>query len=383
MVGIGPDSLPPEIGGGTYSVLFGACHRAKRRHALSVGADDVMASLLAATGLGAALGFPAAPRDWQRAAVRVGIRPMSRGIDVRLEQEAARALREAHWTVFGLRSSSPNWDDEVYRAAVTALRMAADDGLPYAGSDCLLRALLADPHGEGSGYLRARQVDMEMLDEAARRRWPVADQEGRTKTVAKALEQAGVLAYPGPRKDGKGRWALYFSTLVAQTGPAMVCLESQAVVEAVRLGHKFVAPSHLILAVLRVEHEMRATGLRPVVPRYAANDFLLADFAVFYRPAIEVADSIGSRGPAAAKQRGRAWRQNPRNPAWMSSAVSVAERARGLGTSAHPTGSLHLVHASLSDQDDTGCEMMRRLSVDPGSVVAETTARLSRLETTT
>lgn len=74
--------------------------------------------------------------------------------------------------------------------------------------------------------------------------------------------------------------------MLAQADPALVFLEDEGIAETVRLGHDRTTVTRLILAVLVLEEEMAASGLRPAVDYEQACDFVLRPF-----------DWTGSRAP--------------------------------------------------------------------------------------
>ena len=152
--------------------------------------------------------------------------------------------------------------------------------------------------------------------------------------------------------------------LVAGTGPVLAFLEDEAVAETVRLGHDRTTLTHLVLAVLVLEEQMAATGLRPAREYEAACGFVLRSFALDRESVSVTVASIVQDGPIAPPQRRRSWRSSPKNPPWTVAAARAAEAAR----SATVAGSAHLLRAVLADSDDSGRRLLWEHAVDPAAV---------------
>lgn len=286
-------------------------------------------------------------------------------IDPYLAQLASEELRETHWRIFGLSTPS-RWDSEVHAAVARALAEAASARRPWAGMDHLLRVLLSDPDYRAHRFLSARHVDLEQLDRAANLAWPYGDREHPVYSISTFLEQSGILTDPDrpARPTAKHRWLNRFSKLIAQSDPALVGLEQQAMLEAVRLSHPVVGLRHLLLTLLTLEEQARVTGLRPAAGFEDDNRLVLLDFHLTHRAALDHVVALDQPGDIAPPQRRRPWRSEAKNPRWTVSAARAADSARPKG------GSTQLLRAILTDDDAEARTILMALSADPTAILA-------------
>jgi hypothetical protein len=365
----------PAIGGGLYWVLRGACRVAAERRRPSIGADSILAGLMGGfPTLGMALvpdpagNVDAGPGDGD-GGHRIELPPDA-------DLELSRVMREVHWQVFGwsAAANTPQWTDEAGAAIRLAMALAVARGAPWVGADHLLEALLTDPANAASRLVRQWRVDLDLLTDVARRTWPVAGGQPPYRALASYLIRLGVIVDPGQERRQRSRAVVRgltagFTRLFAQAGPFLAFLEDEAVAETVRLGHDRTTPAHLILAVLVLEEQMLADGLRPTSGYAAACDLVLAPFGLDRETVSATVPPISLRGPIAPPQSRRALRTNSKNPPWTQAAARAAERARGLGRGGDgPVGSAQLLYAALSDPEDSGRLLLREHSVDPAAV---------------
>jgi hypothetical protein len=300
----------------------------------------------------------------------------------------AGVMREAHWRTFGWVSAStssavPQWASDVDTAASQAMAIAVARGAPWVGADHLLEALLSDSTNAASHLLQHQKADFECLTETARRTWPIAGGKPPPRELAGSLSRVGVLVEPG-QADRRRPTILSRSVaaaatrLAAQTTPVLAFLEQEATAETIRLGHDRTTLIHLVMAVLVLEDEMAATGLRPVSRYMPSCDFVLRPFSLDRELAAVTAAPIFSEATLTQPQRRRSWRTNPKNPPWTLAAARAAENARsvaGPGRSG-PAGSAHLLYAALLDPDDSARRLLRDHAVDPAAVQDVLAARL-------
>jgi len=247
------------------------------------------------------------------------------------ELELSRTTREVHWRAFGWRSqggpaTTPEWVAEVHTALRLAMAIAVARGAPWVGADHLLEALLADSANSASRYLRQRGVDLELLTDVAQRTWPVAGGEPPPRALADSLHRIGVLIDPARGGEQRStaltrRLATGAVRMLTQADPALTFLEDEAIAETVRLGHDRTTLTHLILAILLLEEEMAASGLRPVGDYERACDFVLRPFTLDRELLAATVASIPQEGAIAPPQRRRSWRSSPKNPPWTVAAV--------------------------------------------------------------
>lgn len=307
------------------------------------------------------------------------------------ELELLRVTREVHWQVFGwaaVRASStvPQWADEASAIVRLAMAIAVARGNPWVGADHLLEALLADPPNTASCYLHKQRTDLDLLTEVAQRTWPAPGGEPPRRALADLLNRAGVLT--DPAQEGRQRSTAFTRRLttgaigfLTQTSPALAFLEDEAIAETVRLGHDRTTLTHLVLAVLILEEQMAASGLRPTNEYMPSCDFILRPFAIDRELVSVTVVSVPQEGEIAPAQRRRSWRSNPKNPPWTVTASRAAEQARSATSSSSkaPTGSANLLFAVLSDSDDSGRQLLREHSVDPETVQHLLARRLGML----
>lgn len=371
--------MPTAVGGGFYWALRGACRAAAQLRLAQIGADTVLVSLLNAyPGFRGVLG-----PSWDgKVSPAPGGGHDDRRIDLppEAELELSRTTREVLWRDFGWRSAggpatTPEWATEVHVALRLAMAIAVARGAPWVGGDHLLEALLAEPSNSASRYLRQRGVDLELLTDVAQRTWPAAGGEPPPRALADSLHRIGVLVDPGRGGEHRStaltrRVATSAVRMLTQAGPALTFVEDEAVAETVRLGHDRTTVTHLILAILVLEEEMAASGLRPASDYAQACDFVLRPFTLDREMLAMTVASIAQEGAIAPPQRRRSWRSSPKNPPWTVAAVRVAEAARGLVPSDRKAlvGSAHLLYAVLADSDDSGRRLLREHSVDPATV---------------
>lgn len=377
--------MPTEVGGGFYWVLRGACRVAVELRQPVIGTDTVLVSMMNNfSEFRKVLGLDSVGR--------VGHDPGNGNDSSRIELppeaelELLRITREVHWQVFGwtsveASSSVPRWADEVHTAVHLAMAIAVARGAPWVGPDHLLEALLADSTNTASHFLRQQGVDFTLLTEVAQRTWPVAGGESPRRALAELLNRVGVLIKSGRESQQRPtaltrRLAASAIRLVTQASPVLSFLEDEAIAETVRLAHDRTTLTHLILAVLVLEEQMAASGLRPTSEYLPSCDFLLRPFGLDRELVSVTIASIRQEGEIAPPQRRRSWRSSPKNPPWTLAAARAAETARGVAPAGSkvPVGSSHLLYAVLSDPDDSGRRLLREHSVDP-VVVQELVAR--------
>ena len=367
--------MSTEVGGGFYWVLRGACQIAADLRQPVIGANALLGSMMNNfPGLRSVLSFDPAGDVSQDARdggdSRIELPPEA-------ELELLRVTREVHWQVFGwaatqTSSTVPQWADEVSTTVRLAMAIAVARGIPWVGVDHLLEALLADPANTASRLLHSQRVDLDLLTEVVQRTWPVPGGEPPRRALADLLNRAGVLA--DPAQEGRQRSTAFTRRLTAgalglvtQTSPALAFLEDEAIAETVRLGHDRTTLTHLILAVLVLEEQMAASGLRPTSEYMPSCDFVLRPFVIDRELVSVTVSSIPQEGDTAPPQRRRSWRSNPKNPPWTLAASRAAEEARSVASSGRkvPAGSANLLFAVLSDSDESGRQLLREHSVDP------------------
>ncbi|MBB2947538.1 hypothetical protein FB565_007309 [Actinoplanes lutulentus] len=291
-------------------------------------------------------------------------------IPVQAELEVERTLREVHWAEFGFgRTEAPRWTGQVRDALRFAVAIALAREAPWLGSDHLLEAIFEDAGSAARRLARWQRVDLERMTAVAGQLWPSFDGEPPRRLLAVMMRDLGVLADPGERGAGEAasspgmriRLLGAVLRLAAQASPALFLLEGEAVAETVRLGHDRTTLVHLVLAVLSLEEQMAATGLR------AAGDhggFLLRPFVLDRELVAVTVAAMSQEGELVTRRRGRRWRTNPRNPPWTVAAARAADAARG----ARDAGGAELLHAVLTDPDDTGRRLLREHGADPAEV---------------
>ncbi|MEU8406298.1 Clp protease N-terminal domain-containing protein [Micromonospora sp. NPDC048842] len=372
------------IGGGLYAVLRRAADEAARLKQVSIGSDDLLFALLGRyPRLRPAVPVRAQPREPAASDATDDVF----GLSVEVTFELVRAQREAYWRSFGWPGPAV---DRLARAvgweleAESVLRMAAQLALHrqarWVGSDHLLETLLEGPGDRAQRYVDLDRLIPGRLDDAVAQIWPRGDQEPPWLGLAAPLRQLGVLTGPGAGAVRSGRLATRLissaSRLFSQTTPALGWLELEAVAETVRVGHDRTSPAHLILAVLVLEEEMRAGELRPAGPSGSGNEALLDHVGLTRQEAGLVVAAARYGGEFAGPRPKRAWRTDRTNPPWTVAAARIAERARELSTlgARLPAGSIHLLHAALTDPDEEARRLLTELGVDP-SVVRDLAAR--------
>jgi Clp amino terminal domain, pathogenicity island component len=359
-----------KFGGGTLRVLVGACRLAAKEKKPGIWTDDVLRSLTQLVAeLRAVRSFPPATVAFHRDYV-VGDPAVP--LPAALDWEVEAVLRVAHWKVLGFtnpdgsRPPRPWWEAETVAAVRAAAALAAARGQEIVGRNHLLEALLSFPGNRARHYLERSRVDQAMLDQAMRRRWPVTDSEPPTYALAEFLQQTGVLVDPSrPQREGKGRWMARMVRRVNEREPLLVGLELQAKTEAVRLGHAAVGLPHLLLAIMTLEAELAATGLRPLAVYAKANTAILEPLGVTHDAAIRVATPVPAGTPLAPPQKRRPWHGGRGDPRWTASAARVSERAGG------SAGSVGLLRSVLSDEDDSGRRFLAALGIQPAIVETE------------
>lgn len=367
--------MPTEVGGGFYWVLRVAGREAVALRQPEIAANTMLISLMNNFSVFRRV-FRPNPADRTVYGVgRGGAQQVALPADAELE--LSQVLREVHWQTFGwvpagVSSSAPSWAEEALAAVRLAMAIAVARGAPWVGPDHLLEALLTDSSNTASSLLRGQGVDLELLTEVARRTWPVDGGEPPYRALADLLSRAGVLTRPGGGNKQRStaltrRLTTGAMRLVAQASPALALLEQEATAETVRLGHNRTSLAHLVLAVLVLEHEMAADGLRPASEWFNACDFVLRDFGLERKTISTDVPTIFGEDALAPRQRRRGWRSNPKNPPWTQSAARAADEARRVahGQRSPGAGSAHLLYAVLSDPDDSGRRLLSENFVDP------------------
>lgn len=368
-----------EVGRDFYWVLHGACRAAPALRQSVIGTDTVLISTMNT--------FPGFRQVLSPGRVELAGRDFVQGggvdrihLSADAELRLCRIMREVHWRVFGWKpaeapSSVPRWAGEVGVAGRLAMAIAEARDAPWVGADHLLEALLTDSANLASSFVRKRGVDPEFLTEMAQRTWPVPGGRPPRQALAEMLDRVGVLIQPGREIRRrpialKRRMAAGVIRLVTQTSPVLSFLEDEAIAETVRLGHDRTTLTHLILAVLVLEEEMTASGLRPAVDYMQSCDFVLQHFGIDREAVSLAAASTPQVGEIASPQRRRSWRSGSRNPPWTVAAVRVAEAARLVAStgSRAALGSAHLLHAVLTDPDSSGRRVLSEQLVNTGAV---------------
>lgn len=156
----------------------------------------------------------------------------------------------------------------------------------------------------------------------------------------------------------------------------LVALEHEAIRQAVRLGEARVSTAHLLLAVVELDEQLNAVGLRLPEPLQSVNcgGRILAKHSIGAQVLAQMLPGLadGDEQTASLSQRRRWWRENPRHPAWTGSAAKAADQAQmnGVGTQVGP-GSGHLLLASLAVPEGAAATLLRTLQVEPRTIVSE------------
>jgi hypothetical protein len=381
-----PAKTVAVVGEGTYHILVGACRIARARRAARIGTDDILVSMIRRTPeLGGVLGFPAPSSSTRNESTSI-YRLADFGTERKVE--ALGVMRQAHWEVFGVspqshagrvgKANDPEWDIEAVVAFERSLAAAKSAGLSWVGNHFLLDELVADVEGAAMKLLREHRVNMEMLDEAARRAWSAGTRDRPRLEMVDYLAYWGLLMDVDASNSGRHRskWLSKFTSIFADSSVILAILERAAIIEAVRVGHVKVSIAHLILSVLRFEEEITASGFHFLPPYAQVNAPVLSTRGCSYRHCLEVVSRIDPVGPTAPRKSRRPWRADSRNPVWTANAAEVADRARGLAGGGSMAGSIHLLESALSGADDQGESLLRLFRLDPAEVRADIAQRL-------
>jgi hypothetical protein len=186
--------------------------------------------------------------------------------------EALAALREASWNAAGDRpwTARLSWDVAVLPAVESAIELAGRVGVRWATGEHLLFGLLRSENdaiaalleraGASAAAVEARLHAARSLEKTAMRWTPTVELLIRRRAVDGLPWWVRLLAAPRYTPTGENRAGRVGYTLLQETNRL-----------AVRLGHQYVQPVHLLLAAASLSEQLAVSGVR-LGPRFAPGN---------------------------------------------------------------------------------------------------------------
>ncbi|MDR7276606.1 Clp protease N-terminal domain-containing protein [Catenuloplanes atrovinosus] len=331
-----------------------------------------------ALGADASTGQSAGPAERPGAAVRqpaAGGADSGRAVDV-AHGPGAASLREARWWV--LRNLSgrdrahadaggdPVWSAGLRTALAEAAAQAGDGG--WIGIGVLAAAALRHPDPELTAWAAAAGADLPGIARAVRSA-PGSAVEPYTPMLGMLTPlQALDPPLPAPLRLLTGFVARRVGRDPRWGGPVLPNLESEVLRQAVRAGHDRVTTEALLLAVLSLDAQLAAGGVR-LAERFRAHNrggelLRAAGLPAAPEPAdgAEPGDVLGPEETAR-----RLWSGGrPGDPVWGRRVIDALDRAGELARAAGHSdiGTTHVLAAALDDAESAAVRWLHDLGVD-------------------
>lgn len=362
-----------DIGREVRPLLLHAYRTARRNHAPAVSEGFLLWPLVAQFGFG--VGGELLPYALR---LRRGLRHYDAvGPSLDLDLGEARSvsssnvivtLRESHWRGCSETGVDLPWTHGVLQVLETAVTHAAATHQMWVSPLHLADALLDTPSGDITHLLRGAGMSAHQVRAGVAKTWPADRPDSPYRPTRDGLELIGALSGVA-ELPWKGGYATAYRVLNLaffriRPLPVIEHLELEANRLAVRWGHARVTTAHLFLAVLSLNLQLLGDP-DPLDANHVMVNRALASSGITLQDALPLIPVEMESGEPAPRPR---WQQAgpecSKEARLAVSAATVQARRRPLFEHGQC-----LLASSLSAPEGAAAELVRRLELDPASLV--------------
>lgn len=299
--------------------------------------------------------------------------PLRGGLDrpafseLETSDEFASDLREIAWTVRPVASGlhEPPWSHAVIDTLQVVGASARSRLAAWVRLRDIVDGLFDSPSSRVREILERWSIEPFRFRARISALWPP---ESIARPYTPTVDALGFLGTGKGADAGGSRIGAAIARVVSwygRTTPVLACLESEAVRQAVRLGHDRLTTAHLLLGVLSFNDQIRQSAGRGSLSAFGSRS--LIDFRVTLEDVVTNVSSEWENVGAAPRSRRHPIETRRGNPRWSASAAQATASARSRTRQAPAESHSDVLVAAIAEYEGASLAL-RTVGVDADQV---------------